>query len=473
MDDTVLQLKPTIFREYDIRGRVPEVFPDATDELSDTGMYVLGRAYATLARERGLDRVVVGHDLRHYSERLRDRFVAGLAASGVNAIDIGCVISPTLYFATIHLECPAGVMITASHNPQGWSGLKMSLEPVTTLLRPDIDRLKEICDTGAFAQGEGTIERRDIREDYLADMVKRVAPKHPLKVVLDPGNGTAALFCVEAFERAGFEVVPLFCEPDADFPNHFPNPSEVAAREAVAQKVKETGADLGLSFDGDGDRLGVQDKSGAFINADRILMLLARPVLAKRPGAPVVFDVKCSQALIDDIEAHGGTPVMWKTGHSYIKSKMKEIDAPIAGERSGHLFIREGFHGYDDGIFAGLKLAEYVANAQRPLADILAEAPRYETSPEIHIDCADEVKYDVMKRVVSDFVAEFGDRVNTINGARVRFDDGWGLVRPSSNLPELVLVFEGSTVEGMNAIKELFRERLARYPEIGATWHNE
>ena len=349
----------------------------------------------------------------------------------------------------------------------------MSLAPVTTLLRPDIDRLKEICDTGAFATGEGSVTTRDVREDYLADMVKRVAPKRPIKVVLDPGNGTAALFCVEAFQRAGFDVVPLFCEPDADFPNHFPNPSEVSAREAVAAKVKETGADLGCSFDGDGDRLGVQDHTGAFINADRILMLLARPILKSHPKAPVVFDVKCSQALIDDIEAHGGTPFMWKTGHSYIKSKMKEIDAPIAGERSGHLFIRAGFHGYDDGIFAGLKLAEYVANEGRPLAEILADAPCYETSPEIHVDCPDEVKYDVMKRVVADFQAEFGDRVDTTNGARVRFDDGWGLVRPSSNLPELVMVFEGSTSAAMTAIKEQFRERLARYPEIGATWHNE
>ena len=473
MDNTPVRFKPTIFREYDIRGRVPEVFPDATDELSDEGMFALGRAFGTLARERGRNRVVVGHDLRHYSARLRDRFVAGLSASGIHAIDIGCVISPTLYFATIHLDCPAGVMITASHNPQGWSGLKMSLEPVTTLLRPDIERIKEICDTGVFAEGEGSVETRDIREDYLADMVKRVAPKRALKVVLDPGNGTAALFCVEAFERAGFEVVPLFCEPDADFPNHFPNPSLVDARETIAQKVKETGADLGLSFDGDGDRLGVQDHEGRFVNADRVLMLLARPVLASRPGAPVVFDVKCSQALIDDVKAHGGTPVMWKTGHSYIKAKMKEIDAPIAGERSGHLFIRADFHGYDDGIFAGLKLAEYVAGEGRPIAEILAEAPYYETSPEIHVECADEVKYEVMDRVVADFVAEFGDRVDTTNGARVRFDDGWGLVRPSSNLPELVLVFEGATTEAMQAIKEQFRSRLARYPEIDGTWHNE
>ncbi len=304
-------------------------------------------------------------------------------------------------------------------------------------------------------------------------MVGRVKMERPLKIVLDPGNGTAAMFCVETFERAGIEVVPLFCEPDPSFPNHFPNPSEVSARAAIRAKVRETGADLGFSFDGDGDRLGVQDHEGNDVNADLVLMLLARPVLERHPGAPIVFDVKCSQALVEDIEAHGGKPVMWKTGHSWIKAKLKELDAPIGGERSGHLFIKDGFHGYDDGLFAGLRLAEYLASETKTLRTLLQEAPQYVTSPEIHVDCPDEVKYGVMERVLAAMKAEFGDRVNDTNGARITFDDGWGLVRPSSNLPELVLVFEGRTQEGMERIKALFRERLAAYPEIGATWHNE
>ncbi len=468
-----MSIKPTLFREYDVRGRVPEVCPDAVDELSDENMRILGRGFGTLAKQRGLQRVVICHDLRHYSPRLSACFADGLAAAGMQVTDIGCGLSPTLYFAQIHLDSPAGVMITASHNPQGWSGLKMSLNYVQTMLGPEIKALQSICAAGAFAEGEGSIETTDLRAAYLDDMVGRVSMARPLKVVLDPGNGTAALFCVEAFERAGLEVVPLFCEPDADFPNHFPNPSELAAREAIRAKVVETGADLGLSFDGDGDRLGVQDHKGNDVNADRVLMLLTRPVLARNPGARVVFDVKCSQALPEDIRAHGGVPIMWKTGHSYIKTKMVEEDALIAGERSGHIFIREGFHGYDDGLFAGLRLAEYVASGDRPLADLLAEAPQYVTSAEIHVDCADEVKYDLMERVVAAFKAEFGERVNDINGARVTFDDGWGLVRPSSNLPELVLVFEGRTQEAMDRIKALFRERLAGYEGIGATWHNE
>ncbi|MDA1194720.1 MAG: phosphomannomutase/phosphoglucomutase [Planctomycetota bacterium] len=466
-------MKPTLFREYDVRGRVPEYFPDARDELSDENMRLLGRGFGTLAHQRGLEHVVICHDLRHYSPRLHACFSEGLVAAGIAVTDIGCGLSPTLYFAQIHLDSAAGVMITASHNPQGWSGLKMSLDYVRTLLRPDIERLRDICASGDFASGNGRIERVDLREAYLADMVGRVQIERPLKIVLDPGNGTAALFCEEAFRRAGVDVVPLFCEPDADFPNHFPNPSELSARQAIRAKVLETGADLGFSFDGDGDRLGVQDHRGQDVNADRVLMMLARPVLERHPGASVVFDVKCTQALAEDVTAHGGVPVMWKTGHSYIKSRMAELDAPIAGERSGHIFIRDGFHGYDDGLFAGLRLAEYVARAGRPLADLLEEAPRYVTSPEIHIDCADEVKYDVMDDVVADFKAEYGDRVNDINGARVTFDDGWGLVRPSSNLPELVLVFEGRTPEAMQRIKELFRARLRRYEGIGATWHNE
>ncbi len=468
-----MALKSTLFREYDIRGRVPEVFPDATDELSDAGMRTLGRAFGTLARRRGRDRVVVGHDLRTYSPRLAASFIDGLASTGQAVIDVGCGLSPTLYFAQIHTDTAAGVMITASHNPQGWSGLKMSLDYVRTLLRPDIEVLMDLCAREDFETGEGRVESLDLREAYMSDLVSRVELKRPLKIVLDPGNGTAALFCQEVFTRAGAEVIPLFCDPDPTFPNHFPNPSDNHARAAIRRAVVEHGADLGFSFDGDGDRLGVQDATGADVLADRVLMLMARPVLARHPGAPVVFDVKCSQALIDDIEAHGGTPVMWKTGHSWIKSKAKELDAPIAGERSGHFFIRDGFHGYDDGLFAGLRLAEYVAGQSEPLADLLAAAPQYVTSPEINADCADEVKYGVMERVVADMKAEFGDAVNDINGARVSFDDGWGLVRPSSNLPELVLVFEGRTPAAMNRIKELFRERLARYEEIGSTWHNE
>jgi phosphomannomutase/phosphoglucomutase len=462
-----------MFREYDVRGRVPEVFPDAVDELSDDGMRTLGRGFGTLALRRGRDRVVVGHDLRTYSARLAASFTEGLAETGMHVLDIGCVVTPTLYFAQIHTETPAGVMITASHNPQGWSGLKMSLDYVQTLLKPDIEALAELCFGGDLASGDGRIEAVDVRAAYLDDMVSRVSLDRPLKIVLDPGNGTAALFCEEAFRRAGVEVVPLYCDPDPSFPNHFPNPSDLKARTAIRAKVVETGADLGFSFDGDGDRLGVQDHRGEDVLADRVLMLLARPVLARHQGASVVFDVKCSEALAEDVAAHGGKPVMWRTGHSWIKAKAKEVDAPIAGERSGHFFIRDRFHGYDDGIFAGLRLAEYVASQDRSLADLLADAPQYVTSPEINAHCADEVKYAVVDRLVEELKAEYPGRVNDVNGARVSFDDGWGLVRASSNLPELVLVFEGRTREAMERIKETFRERLARHEEIATTWENE
>lgn len=466
-------LKATMFREYDVRGRVPEVFPEARDELSDEGMRTLGRAFGALALERGRTRVVVGHDLRTYSARLRDRFVEGLASTGQHVIDIGCVLTPTLYFAQVHLGCPAGVMITASHNPQGWSGLKMAVDGVTTLLRPDIERLQALARRADLPTGAGTVERRDLREAYLSDLAARVRLARPLTVVLDPGNGTAALFCVEAFRRAGCRVVPLFCDPDPTFPNHFPNPSEKSARTAVRRAVVEHGADLGLSFDGDGDRLGVQDEHGQDVESDRVLLLLARRVLERHPGAPIVFDVKCSQALSDDILAHGGRPVMWKTGHSWIKSKMAEVGAPLAGERSGHVFVKDGFHGYDDGLFAGLRLCEAVAAGPAGLSELLRSAPAYASSPEIHVDCADEVKYAVMERLLAELRAAHPGRVIDINGARVTYPDGFGLVRPSSNLPELVLVFEGRTPEALARIKAEFKERLARHPEIGRHWHNE
>ena len=468
-----MKLARTLFREYDVRGRVPEIFPEATDELSDEGMRHLGRAFGTLAKERGRDTVVVGADLRTYSPRLAARFIEGLAASGTNVVDLGCCLTPTLYFAQIHLKIEAGAMITASHNPQGWSGMKLATEYVQTLGPTDIQRLKVLCDSGPLASGAGTVRKVDIRHAYLADLASRVKPRRKLKVVLDCGNGTAAYFAVDAYRRAGFEVVPLFCDADASFPNHFPNPSEMANRVAVRAKVVETGADLGLSFDGDGDRVGVEDERGQSVNADLVLLLLARQVLARLPGSSVVFDVKCSQALPEDILAHGGVPVMWKTGHSHIKAKMKETGAPIAGERSGHIFMKEGFHGFDDGLFAGMRLAEFVANEGKPLSELLKSAPQYFTSPEIHVDCADTVKYQVVDRMVADAKRDFPGRVNDVNGARVTFDDGWGLVRASSNLPELVLVFEGKTQAAMDRIKAEFRTRLAKHPEAGAHWHNE
>ena len=468
-----MRLARTLFREYDVRGRVPEVFPEAKDELSDDGMRHLGRAFGTLARERGRDTVVVGYDLRTYSPRLGARFIEGLAASGTNVLDIGCCLTPTLYFAQIHLSVQAGAMITASHNPQGWSGMKLATEYVQTLGPSDIQRLKVLCDGDALASGAGTVRRVDIRQAYLGDLASRVKPKRRLKVVLDCGNGTASYYAVEAYQRAGFEVVPLFCTPDATFPNHFPNPSEMSNRVAIRAKVLETGADLGLSFDGDGDRVGVEDERGKSVNADLVLLLLARQVLSRLPGSTVVFDVKCSQALPEDILAHGGVPVMWKTGHSHIKAKMKETGAPIAGERSGHIFLKEGFHGFDDGLFAGMRLAEYVANEGTSLSALLATAPRYVTSPEIHVDCADEVKYGVVDRLVAETKRLFPGRVNDVNGARVTFDDGWGLVRASSNLPELVLVFEGKTEAAMARIKVEFRRLLGAHPEAGSVWHNE
>jgi phosphomannomutase / phosphoglucomutase len=468
-----MHLAPTMFREYDLRGRVPEVFPDAADELSDEGMCALGRGFGTLAVRRGLERCVVGHDLRTYSQRLSDRFVEGVVSTGLRVHDVGCVLTPMLYFSQLHLDCAAGTMITASHNPQGWSGLKMSLDYVRTMLRPDLEALEALCEAGDFERGRGERVATDVREAWMADLLGRVRLPRPLRIVLDPGNGTAALFCAEVFRRAGADVVELFCDPDPTFPNHFPNPSELAAREAIRERVVASKADLGFSFDGDGDRLGVQDHRGRDVNADLVLMLLARPVLARHPGAPVVFDVKCTRALADDVRAHGGRPVMWKTGHSWIKAKMRELDAPIAGERSGHFFLRDGFHGYDDGIFAGLRLAELVGAEGRPLASILDEAPHFVTSPEIHVDCPDDVKYQVSERLVAELKARHGDRVNDVNGARVSYDDGWGLVRPSSNLPELVLVFEGTTREAMARIKEEFRRLLATHPEIGDVWHNE
>ena len=294
------------------------------------------------------------------------------------------------------------------------------------------------------------------------------------KVVLDSGNGTAALFATELFRSAGCDVIPVFCDPDATFPNHEPNPSDIDGRETLIRLVRESGAMLGLSFDGDGDRLGIVDDKGENVWSDLALALLAEPLLKARPGAPVVFDVKCTAALPEQITRFGGTPVMWKTGHSNIKAKCHETNAALGGERSGHIFFCDGFYGFDDGLFSGLKFVESVAHKNQPLSELIPAITNYITSPEIHVDCPDEKKYGVIEQLQQELKAEYGgENVVDINGARVTFGSGWGLVRASSNLPQLVLVFEAKSEDELSRIKDIFRKKLLRFPEVAKEWDNE
>jgi phosphomannomutase/phosphoglucomutase len=345
----------------------------------------------------------------------------------------------------------------------------------TTLLTDDIQEIYELVENKNFDKGTGTYSRYDnIKETYVNALKWRVKPKRRLRLVIDAGNSIAGQFGPPLFRAAGFDVIEQFCELDPGFPHHFPNPSELMTLEALRQTTLALKADIGIAFDGDGDRLGVIDEKGNTIPSDRILMLLARQVLETRPGAKVVFDVKCSNALINDIKERGGIPVMWKTGHSYIKQKIKEEHAALGGEQSGHIFMVDNFYGFDDAIFSGLRLAEYLSYQSLSLSEILKQGKQYYSSPNIQVYCPDEKKYQVVDDIIKDFQAEVGTgNVITINGARVNFPNGWGLIRASSNIPALVVMMEAETIEDYLNIKKILRCELLKYPEIGKEWEND
>lgn len=459
------QLEPTMFREYDIRGKVND------KEVNKESTKIIAKGFASFLAKRRIKKVVIGYDFREYSKGLEDAFIEGLLESGIEVTDIGMVISPILYFAQYHLKIKGGVMITASHNPNGWSGYKLGYDYSVTLLPDDIKELKEIIENDDFINKPGKLERYDnIIEDYKKFVLAKVKLKKKLKVVVDCGNGTAGAVAPDILRQAGCEVIEQFCELDYNFPNHEPNPSLAEAQEILANRVKKEKADIGLGFDGDGDRIGLCDENGKTVFPDEALILLARLALAEKPGAAIVFDVKSTQGLIEDVTLHGGKPVMWITGHSYIKQKTKEVDAALGGEGSGHIFYRHGYYGYDDAVFAGLKLLEYLSNQKNTFSQEMATTPKYEKTPTIHVDCADEIKYDIVAKLVGDLKKDFGDKVIDINGARVQFSDGWFLVRASSNMPVLVLGFEAKTKERLEELKTILIGYIEKYPEVGKEW---
>jgi len=459
-------LERTMFREYDLRGRVND------KELNEDTFRILAKAYGTMLRRREIETAVVGHDYRKSSEGFAQAAIEGLVSTGVNAISLGMILTPMMYSAQYHYETEGGLVVTASHNPSGWSGLKMALGYSYTFGPEEIKELYELTVSEDFSSGKGTVQADDFAAHYTADLLKRVELARPMKVVVNTGNGTAGAFVPAILRKAGCEVVELYTNLDWDFPVYFPNPSAVEMMEDTGQKVVETEADIGVAIDGDGDRLGITDDQGQVVWPDRFLILLSRQALEKHPGSKIVFDVKVSQALPEDIEAHGGIPIMWKTGHSYIKQKVRDEQAVLGGEMSGHIFVSQpDYYGFDDSVFAALKLIEYLSQQTGTMSEVIANTPYYVSTPSLQANCADEVKYDVVDKLTQEFKAD-GYDVNDINGARVNFDDGWGLVRASSNLPVLVLRFEAKTQERVDEIMALFRKKFSKYPEIGEEWES-
>ena len=441
-----------IFREYDVRGLVER---DLTPGLVEN----LGRAVGTYAAGHAVTTMTLGRDCRLSSGALGDAMKRGLLSTGLDVIDIGTCATPILYFSVRHLKTGGGVMVTGSHNPPEFNGFKICVGP-DTIYGSEIQKLREIIEGGAFRSGSGRAESRDISRFYLDYIYENVKVRPGLRVVLDGGNGVGGYFARPLFERFGCELTCLYEEMDGRFPNHHPDPTVPENLRELIVQVRQKKADVGIAFDGDADRIGVVTDEGEILWGDELLLLFSRFILKEKPGATIIGEVKCSQRLYDDIAAHGGRPIMWKAGHSLIKGKMKEEKAVLAGEMSGHLFFADRYFGYDDAIYAAARLLEILSVTGKKLSDILADVPRTVTTPEIRIDCPDEMKFDVVRDLTEVFRKDY--RIIDTDGVRILFPDGWGLVRASNTQPVLVLRFESSTKQTLASIRTLVEKELSR-----------
>ena len=439
-------MKPGVFREYDIRGIVDK-------EILDGDVVSLGRGFGTYMARQGKSRVVVGRDCRLSSERYRDLLLEGMTASGMDVVDIGICPTPLLYFAIRHLDREGGIMITASHNPPEYNGFKIC-NGYDTISGPEIRAVRDIVNGGDFSSGAGRVDSFDIVTPYTDFVLKNIRISRPLRVGVDAGNAVGGPVALPILQGLGCEVYPIYCDMDGTFPNHEPDPTVPANLADLAALVRREGLDLGVAYDGDCDRLGVVDHTGEPVYGDKLMIIFAREILSRRPGTTFLSEVKCSKTLYDDIEKRGGRAVMWKAGHSLIKKKMKEVDAVLAGEMSGHIFFKDRFFGFDDGIYASCRLLEIVASTGKTLSELLEGIPNTWSTPEIRVDCPDELKFDVAERVTQLF-KDRGQTVVDIDGARVVFPDGWGLLRASNTQPVLVLRYEADTEERLEVIREL------------------
>ncbi|MBD9434702.1 phosphomannomutase/phosphoglucomutase [Pseudoxanthomonas sp. PXM03] len=459
-----VEVDPGIFRAYDIRGIVGQTLSVEVAEL-------IGLAIGSVMRDEDLTDIVVGRDGRLSGPDLVGGLIEGLRKAGRNVIDIGLAPTPVAYFAAYHLRTGSSVAVTGSHNPPDYNGFKIVVGGQTLSGDAITDLYERIRDNRLFvANARGDLQQRDVSADYIQRIADDVQLERPLKVVVDAGNGVAGDIAPQLLEAIGAEVIPLYCDVDGTFPNHHPDPSEPHNLEDLIQTVKRFDADIGLAFDGDGDRLGVVTKEGAIIFPDRLLMLFAADVLERNPGALIIFDVKCTGKLQGWVLRHGGTPMMWKTGHSLIKAKMRETGAELAGEMSGHFFFQERWYGFDDGLYSAARLLEILANRAETPSEVLAELPDGVSTPEIKVAVDEGTPHAIVERFVDG--AEFeGARLSTIDGLRADWDDGWGLVRASNTTPILVLRFEADNREALERIKTEFRTRLqALAPELTMTF---
>ena len=445
-------MNQNIFREYDIRGIVAQ-------DLTHETVAVLGRAIGTFFNQNGAKRIAVGYDARESSPRFRDLLVKGFNETGCDVVLIGRVPTPVLYHTVYTRDVDGGVMITGSHNPPDHNGFKICLGKAT-LFGSQIQEIKQIAVSGNFASGAGTNENLAVLADYEADIISKInLGDRRLKVVVDGGNGMGGVTGVPVYERLGFELVKLFTEPDSNFPNHHPDPTVLENMQDAIKAVKESSADLGIAFDGDGDRIGVVDENGRIIWGDELMVLLAREILKEKPNSTIIAEVKCSQKLFDDIAKNGGTPLMWKAGHSLIKAKMKETGAALAGEMSGHIFFADRFYGFDDATYAGARVLEILSKTDKTLSELLSDLPETCSTPELRVDCDDEKKFEIVRQIAEEFART--NEVITTDGARILFENGWGLVRASNTQAILVLRFEADSEENLHDIQKSIEAKVS------------
>lgn len=456
-----------LFREYDLRGIVGS---ELTEDLAER----LGRAYSTYVSTRGVKTISVGRDGRLSSPVLHKALLKGLLAGGLHVVDIGICTSPLLYFSLFTLPVGGGIMITGSHNAAEYNGFKICVGK-TAIHGEEIQELRRVMEQGTFVAGNGHLSEHPVIPDYLAYIRKSFSHvrANRLHVVIDSGNGAASLVAKQALESLGCQVTGLYCDLDGRFPNHHPDPTVLENLSDLMQAVKDHGADVGIGYDGDADRIGAVDEQGQVLWGDRLLVLYARDILAVIPGSTIISEVKASQSLYDDIVKRGGRAIMWKTGHSLMKAKMKEEAAVLAGEMSGHMFFADRYFGYDDAVYASCRLVEILAKAQQPLSTLVSDLPKTVVTPEIRVDLPDAVKFDVVRSIQATFAGYLKARrslgsdglklrdIITIDGVRAIFDEGWGLIRASNTQPALVLRFEATSSAQLNLIREFIKDELA------------
>jgi phosphomannomutase / phosphoglucomutase len=437
-----MKLPKSIFREYDIRGVVGT-------ELTDDFAYVLGRAYGSLARDTQHNTIAIGYDCRLSSPGFAESLAKGMSAEGIDSTIIGMGPTPQAYWAVFNKNFGGCIQVTGSHNPPDMNGFKICLGKETLSgdqIQDLYNRALKVIDTDP-ANTPGKTTSISVIDEYIADLVAKVKPfigTRKIKVVVDAGNGVSGMVGPEVLRQLGAEVIELYCEPDGNFPNHHPDPTVLENIEELREAVVKHKADFGIGWDGDGDRIGAVDEKGGVIFGDMLLLLYARSILAEEKGASIICDVKCSSLLMDDIASHGGNPIMWKTGHSLVKKKLKETGAALAGEMSGHIFFKHRFYGFDDAQYCSARLLELVSNTEKPVSALLADLPQMVSTPEIRIDCPEDLKFQVAEAAQKAFP---NNKTLTIDGVRVEFEKGWGLVRASNTQPVLVMRFEAQSQE--------------------------